>query len=963
MNIHFTLSRRPIGGLHELIPNLNRSGVELPAEAAATDMSQAVKLDKDLTMRKLSDRQIYALFIEPSEDEKTANQQLILNVIFNPKLFSILSQSGKPLDFEGGKVKIDLKAAEKDSTKIGGVQIYLEVISLLGSPRVDESLSDIVQFELINEKGEGVETLAVIDGGTIRPAQLILLGDQADPDRLLICELDENGPSVFEVQEAARQTSVPLTLVPKNLGTGDTWLQDQFQIGSAIGGREQMQVVIHLPRMVNDGALFPTTPNLKNFVEHYFPSHSIGLFNDFWEEKVILNDGIGATAELSVAQSYLLYKDLEFVVRVLRFMFRLITEIDVKQKAALENFRFNNLYNVRLEINSSYQQLSAYTNVGEKQRAAINQLKELLERLSSLSSGNISGLATTRQGMELTVMVEEEPKKFAPKTFIYSEENSQELNNLFKALSDLHSSGNYGGNIEVSPPMSGLPNGKIITGTVYSKQINEFLEARQPQQPLVQAYTGWLKVGHIDELMCFVQDPTAAQGFSIFRASPRLGVLLLEQLQAAQVQGRLVTRLLRGKKWLHEGANDERYVKPPPGLYLGYIKNQDQRYDLSGFTRGIPHDSQTTYFDSVYQDDRRFMAFGSAREIEVNYAAFITCADLLNQVRVINRAAEDFFLTGKLNFADDVYYGHYANSDFYKKEVIPKILDKVLGEGFKGVPVYRLPVLFDRVDSFALSGTSAVTPNLVNLQTLNSHVLVPRPYGPRMRPEEAILVLTDFLDRSDERKLAAYARHTLSARWIHSQGLDITYHWTRAGEKVAVAHAVRRPSPLDPDFKEMWRALYQSIEASTGVFDIPSYFEILHRDDPYINHPILINEDLAYIANCFKDGFDEFKNYPVDYCQGDDENSHPKQDYYDQHIVDVMEKIRKANPGTFNDQGEIVAKAWTRIIIPENTVDIFQLYAHLMLTSLGAKVHWVDSWYYHVHDGGIHCGTNVLRSY
>ena len=41
---------------------------------------------------------------------------------------------------------------------------------------------------------------------------------------------------------------------------------------------------------------------------------------------------------------------------------------------------------------------------------------------------------------------------------------------------------------------------------------------------------------------------------------------------------------------------------------------------------------------------------------------------------------------------------------------------------------------------------------------------------------------------------------------------------------------------------------------------------------------------------------------------------------------------------------------------------MFQLYTHALLTMLGVTVQWVDSWYYHVHDGGIHCGTNVLRT-
>ena len=33
--------------------------------------------------------------------------------------------------------------------------------------------------------------------------------------------------------------------------------------------------------------------------------------------------------------------------------------------------------------------------------------------------------------------------------------------------------------------------------------------------------------------------------------------------------------------------------------------------------------------------------------------------------------------------------------------------------------------------------------------------------------------------------------------------------------------------------------------------------------------------------------------------------------------------IDKANPGIFDDEGRIIAKDWTRITIPENTVECF----------------------------------------
>ncbi|MBK8429450.1 MAG: hypothetical protein IPL27_27395 [Lewinellaceae bacterium] len=75
----------------------------------------------------------------------------------------------------------------------------------------------------------------------------------------------------------------------------------------------------------------------------------------------------------------------------------------------------------------------------------------------------------------------------------------------------------------------------------------------------------------------------------------------------------------------------------------------------------------------------------------------------------------------------------------------------------------------------------------------------------------------------------------------------------------------------------------------------------------------------------------------------------------------VEEAIRKTNPGVFDEKGNLTVKDWIRIRIPEDTVDIFELYTHIALMKTGQTVHWVDSWYYHIYDGGIHCGTNVLR--
>ena len=46
-----------------------------------------------------------------------------------------------------------------------------------------------------------------------------------------------------------------------------------------------------------------------------------------------------------------------------------------------------------------------------------------------------------------------------------------------------------------------------------------------------------------------------------------------------------------------------------------------------------------------------------------------------------------------------------------------------------------------------------------------------------------------------------------------------------------------------------------------------------------------------------------------------------------------------------------------------HVIQAFNLIANAsgVLEAAGRRVHWVDSWYYHTHKGGIHCGTNALR--
>ena len=73
------------------------------------------------------------------------------------------------------------------------------------------------------------------------------------------------------------------------------------------------------------------------------------------------------------------------------------------------------------------------------------------------------------------------------------------------------------GNLEVTPPIDGFPFGRIYYGAVasyapHAQPLYNFLEDQVIQDPF-QVDTSWLCVGHVDEFMTFLPDPTAPRGF------------------------------------------------------------------------------------------------------------------------------------------------------------------------------------------------------------------------------------------------------------------------------------------------------------------------------------------------------------------------------------------------------------------------------------------------------------------
>lgn len=98
-------------------------------------------------------------------------------------------------------------------------------------------------------------------------------------------------------------------------------------------------------------------------------------------------------------------------------------------------------------------------------------------------------------------------------------------------------SGSSLGNLECSPPVTvggvHYPYGRAIYGTGGTNHISpdlvRFLECQRLQAPIALDVS-FLDVGHVDEVMTFLPDPSAPQKFRLGLASPRLALSILEDL-------------------------------------------------------------------------------------------------------------------------------------------------------------------------------------------------------------------------------------------------------------------------------------------------------------------------------------------------------------------------------------------------------------------------------------------------
>ncbi len=866
-----------------VLPNIDADGRRLPRKVA---ISSAVPLDHTRTRSGVDDEGA-TLFVRIDDP---AARELTFEAVGEPAAHLTFA------DARYRRLRNKGRAFVYDLHGVGEHRFFVETTSLRGTPLASSEAraAEPGQFNV-------TATLTAADGGQLAQetftgtvAPLILLDSLRTPGRLYMCELGEqdiidrgNHPSVAEVEAViGRIGGVDFLRIPEDVNNGDAWIQDQFELGVCTAPFADLRVIVHLPRLRSNVVASELGSNLATFAPGHFPSADLGLFDDFYDREIGSASVAGGTRrtflfrdsfELAMRMDRLwelwhFIRQLYFVADVTKTLRdrTLETELAVVQQKSFVEARFTVGAAVG-RLRRLLDRRMAVPNLKDGQREVMQQQKKLLSARFSLVQrtliiGGGAALGTVRVPTDA----------FGDLVF-----DQRQINDMDQNLAGKHGSPNFGGNIEVSPALPGAPFGKIAFGAnrkdftrAADPDLIAFLE-RQGVQPVVDVDTAWLDVAHVDEVMAFVPAPASRAQSGVAVASPRMGMKIIDTAFAVYMEGggtkavaagndenlphpalrdhtdegdAPVTRMLRGRYWLHHVPKDAFARIEPPLIYRDMVRHYPVDFHL-------------------LQDGHEVIAYNS-------------------------EPGRDRYYNAALSIRELRYFGRYTNDWLAENTMAP--LYKMLKGKFRGLYLVELPVLYDEVNwvvtdaktgdiapDFDNEKTSAFLPNAVNLQVLGDHVLVPRPYGPRAAPEIAARILS---------RVAPDMQSVFTASVLSSTVFTQTVHWVRR--------------PISP--------------GASG-------------------------SDLSRIAEEFKDGFIGLED------------------------EEIRELILKANRRQFgnrpnpDDGFADLNEGWRRLLIPEGTVDLFEAFVRLRLEALGVRVHFVDTWYYHIRLGEIHCGTNVLR--
>ena len=808
-----------------VVPNLDADRRRLPAAVATGPKAPKpadenapplpplpVTRDRDQPVRLAIDDELLPLVVRTVKASAPDGAQFFLRVrgfakihveLFDERGTILKRGPGAPHEVPitpapaGKDVKLRLEVQAPAGTPAGRGPDPQSLLDTQVSPNKNNEDETKFSIELRSRDASGVETLH--DRGLFTIAPMIVVDNAAPAVRLYMCNTWENWPSVAEVQDALERAGAEFVDVPDEASGSDTWLQDQLQHVVMQGADGYRQCLIHLPRMRNsntvDGA---SDVNLERFVSSHFASRDLGVFDDLWKRSFAFRDVKRQRQLVSFREAGFLFHSMQRVTKAAETLDGLLLRMKLvyprpQEWAASRRAVPEQLRIVKASLGG---QPKGPNRVVKEEIAAVESQVETIEKDFPLVAG----------GIRLTIPGQ--PQRSV-------DVDNKTATRMFLRLGQAHGPFNYGGNVEASPPIGNATLGKLVVGNVVFEDAPlidpDLLRVldMQNKQPLVFLDTGWLHVGHVDEVMGFVPDPRAGSagrrssaggrpGFSILRASASLAMRILELARERYASGlpaghpqaksevdarwettRLtiegahpITRMFRGKLWrhIHESAPASYvpHVAEPPEIY--------QRIWRLGFdeVRYRPGPGPV----------RWYLADATVRE--VLFCEMTAAGDSTN------RFIEETFL---------------------------QPIEKRLQSEFRGVRLLALPVLFDRVET--ITGwkddsrerkTSAYTPSVVNFQPINGRLLVPRPYGPRMRLDDVREVIGQALKEQGQGDLLK----RLTASFIRQRKLTTGVYWIVPQDLSETLPGTTRPSirMLDnaSDLVELFRDSFPGVE-------------------------------------------------------------------------------------------------------------------------------------------------------
>lgn len=763
--------------------------------------------------------------------------------------------------------------------------------------------ADVVddRFDLVVGFQRADATIVEEDRGHFSVAPAVLDDCLAPVTRVYVANVPGNAPSLADLRRAAGAAAVPVVEVPHAVNNGDAWVQDQFQHAHVEGPSGFRELVVHLPRLASNAAVGPGVANLRSFVEAHFRSKDLGVYSGLWTRELPVSTANGGVARFTPLTLSGVLVAVARVAALPRLFLQTASLLSIAAPGPAApggaapgtatpsgpsiTFTEDWIETLRAVPDNlrALDDLAATAKTAAPSRRREDEIDALVAEARRVVTEATRPVGVTGPVGRSVVTL---PVSGSPVGF--TEEIARKL---IVRTEQMQGSAVYGGNLESTPPVPGAPLGKIILGNRSLDGGAEFMDpdllrllVAQKRQPIVELDTTWLDVGHVDEMLAVVPNPTS--GFSVLHASSAMALALLREACRVQMTGlpvedpdsqlrrpsgvlpRLmsdgphpVTRLFRGKMWKH---------------LVGSARPGGPNTDVAP-----PRIFQRLAFEFGDSDSINVHPIGIVRgEGERHYRADITPAEVLwCEADDEGRSSQEVLDTAVL-----------APS----RSVLSNEL---------GVPVLPLPVLWDRVPDLTAylpsppkgasrTPTTAFSPDCANLVVLGTHLVVPKPHGPRMRTNDAIAVVRAVMDGVDGLESA---RSRVGRRLVSARRMNREITWVQ-----------RHPPTYD--------------ETSSGIIR-RSYGGMQGIDD---------------LVEVFRDSFPG------------------------QTTQQVAVRLRRANAGALDARG-FLRREFTEIVVDDGMVDLFELFIAAVVDSLGLTLHFVDSWYYHLHAGQIHCGTNVLR--